>query len=180
MKVLVAVASKHGATEEIAATIGRALGVRGLDVDVTRVDDVAGLDPYEAVVLGSAVYMGQWLEPARAFAEQHADELAGRPTWLFSSGPLGSPPKPKPDKAVQIDAIIAQTGAREHRVFVGKLDKSRLSLGMRAVVRAVHAPYGDFRDWAAIAAWADEIADVLWAAALARARNSRGDPVAIR
>ena len=180
MRVLVAVASKHGATEEIAATIGRALGIRGLDVDVRAVGDVAGLDPYGAVVLGSAVYMGRWLEPARAFAEEHADELAARPTWLFSSGPLGSPPKPMPDKAVQLDAIIAQTGAREHRVFVGKLDKSCLSLGMRAVVRAVHAPYGDFRDWAAIAAWADEIADALESAALARARDSRRDLVALR
>ena len=147
MRVLVAVASKHGATEEIAATIGRALDVRGLDVDVRTVDDVAGLAPYEAVVLGSAVYMGKWLEPARAFAEEHADELAVRSTWLFSSGPLGSPPRPEPDRAVQLDAIVAKTGAREHRIFVGKLDKRRLNLGMRAVVHAVHAPYGDFRDW---------------------------------
>jgi menaquinone-dependent protoporphyrinogen oxidase len=171
MKILVAVASKHGATEEIAETIGRWLRDRDLDVDVRKVDDVADVDSYEAVVLGSAVYMGKWLEPARKFVEQHADELADRPTWLFSSGPLGTPPKPEWDKAVQIEAIIAMTGAREHRIFVGKLDKSRLTVGMRAVVRAVHAPYGDFRDWPAIADWADEIADTLQAAALTRART---------
>jgi menaquinone-dependent protoporphyrinogen oxidase len=179
MKVLVAVASKHGATEEMADTIGRRLRDRGLDVDVRNVDDVADLDPYEAVVLGSAVYMGRWLEPARAFADERAGELAVRPTWLFSSGPLGSPPKPDPEKAVQIDAIIAKTGAREHRVFVGKLDRSRLSLGMRAVVRAVHAPDGDFRDWPAIAGWADEIADTLGSPALTRTRNTR-DRIALR
>lgn len=174
MKVLVAVASKHGATEEIADTMGRWLRDRDLEVDVRNVGDVADLDPYEAVVLGSAVYMGRWLEPARAFAERHADDLARRPTWLFSSGPLGSPPKPESDTAVQIDGIIAKTGAKEHRIFDGKLDKSRLSLGMRAVAGAVHAPYGDFRDWPAIADWADEIADTLESAALARARNACG------
>ncbi len=166
MTVLVAVASKHGATEEIAAAIGITLEERGLDVDVTMVQDITDLDPYEAVVLGSAVYMGRWLETARAFAEQHAAELAARPTWLFSSGPLGSPPKPEPDRAVQIEAIIAQTGARGHRLFVGKLDKSRLGLGMRTVARAVGAPDGDFRDWVAIAAWADGIADALNTAGL--------------
>jgi menaquinone-dependent protoporphyrinogen oxidase len=118
--------------------------------------------------------MGQWLESARAFAERHASELAARPTWLFSSGPLGSPPKPEAGNAVRIDSILARTGAREHRLFVGKLDKSGLGIGMRAIVRAVHAPYGDFRDWPAIAAWADEIADALQTAALERARTNGG------
>jgi menaquinone-dependent protoporphyrinogen oxidase len=171
MKVLVAVASKHGATEEIARAIGRWLERHELEVDVRKAEDVADLDPYGAVVLGSAVYMGRWLEPARAFAERHAADLATRPTWLFSSGPLGAPPTPDPDKAVQIDELMALTRARDHRIFPGRLDRRLLSLPARAVVRTVHAPYGDFRDWAAIGDWADGIGDALEVIRLARLRN---------
>lgn len=50
------------------------------------------------------------------------------------------------------------THARDHRIFAGRLDASTLSLGERVAVRAVRAPEGDFRDWAAIRGWAREIA----------------------
>ena len=43
------------------------------------------------MVLGSAVYAGRWLEPAREYAATHAGGLRTRPTWLFSSGPIGEP-----------------------------------------------------------------------------------------
>jgi len=78
-------------------------------------------------VLGSAVYMGNWLESAREFATEHAEELAARPTWLFSSGPTGDPPRPSADKAVSIDPIIAAVTPRDHRLFAGKLDRHQLS-----------------------------------------------------
>ena len=105
--------------------------------------------------------MGNWLEPARRFVEDHADELAARPTWLFSSGPTGEPPRPAEDQAVQIDPITARTQAREHRLFAGKLDKSQLSFAERAVVLAVRGAEGDFRDWDEVAAWATGIAEAL-------------------
>jgi menaquinone-dependent protoporphyrinogen oxidase len=41
------------------------------------------------VVLGSAVYVGRWLEAGACFVEEQADELAARPVWLFSSGRPG-------------------------------------------------------------------------------------------
>jgi hypothetical protein len=46
-------------------------------------------------VLGSAIYGGRWLEPARRLIEQRSGKLAARPTWLFSLGPLGEPPQPE-------------------------------------------------------------------------------------
>lgn len=158
MGVLVAVASKYGATEEIAEGIAGALVQAGLDTKVARVAEVGDLAGYEGVVLGSAVYAGRWLEPARTFAEERGGELASRPTWLFSSGPIGDPPRPEPEESVQVEEIVAATGAREHRVFAGKLDKSRLSFGEKALVVAFRAKEGDFRDWNEIAAWGAEIA----------------------
>jgi menaquinone-dependent protoporphyrinogen oxidase len=158
MTVLVTAASKYGATYGIAEAIGGVLGERGIEVDVLPLADVTELGGYNAIVLGSAVYAGQWLEPARTFVETHAEELAGMPTWLFSSGPIGEPPRPADEDAVHIDSIVSTTSAREHRVFAGKLDKSRLSFGERALVFAFRAAEGDFRDWRAIQAWAEEIA----------------------
>ncbi len=161
MTVLVAAASKHDATWEIAQAIGHALEVKGFGVDVRRADEVHDVTSYDAAVLGSAVYMGKWLATARRLVEDHAAELSARPTWLFSSGPIGSPPKPDEEQAVDVDAIVAQAGAREHRLFAGRLDRSGLGLAERAVVRAFRAPDGDFRDWAEVESWADGIAAAL-------------------
>ena len=161
MTVLVAVASKYGATREIAEAIGRTLAEGGVEPLVMPADEVDGVAAFEAVVLGSAVYTGRWLEPARRLAEECADEFAARPTWLFSSGPIGSPPRPVPEESVQVDDLLAATSAREHRVFAGKLDKSRLSFPEKALVIAFRVKDGDFRDWDEIAAWAAGIAAVL-------------------
>jgi menaquinone-dependent protoporphyrinogen oxidase len=158
MAVLVAVASRHGATREIAQAIARALREEGLEVEFADAAEVTDVAEYEAVVLGSAVYLGRWLEPARALVERHAAALAARPTWLFSSGPIGDPPKPEANDAVQIAEIAARVRARDHRLFAGKLDKTTLGFGERAVVLAFRAPEGDFRDWDEIAAWAGKIA----------------------
>ena len=94
MTVLVAAASKYGATAEIAEAIGRALREGGVAADVRPVEQAGDLAGYAGVVLGSAVYVGRWLEPGRRFVDEHAEELAAKPTWLFSSGPVGDPPKP--------------------------------------------------------------------------------------
>lgn len=161
MTVLVAAASKYGATAEIAEAIGRALRETGLAADVRPVEQVGDLSGYTEVVLGSAVYVGRWLEPARRFVEEHADELAARPMWLFSSGPVGDPPKPEPDQAVQIEPLMATTKAHDHRLFAGKIDKSKLGFGERALLLALRVPEGDFRDWAEITEWAKTIAGAI-------------------
>ena len=152
MRVLVASASKHGSTTEIARAIGTALLLRMVDADVRTVESVVTIEGYDAVVLGSGVYMGHWLEPAKRFIEQHAEELRQRPVWLFSSGPLGDPPKPVTEPADVAD-LIESTRAREHRVFAGSLDKHELGIAERAMVAAVRAPEGDFRPWDEIDTW---------------------------
>ncbi len=161
MTTLVTAASRHGATHEIADAIGRTLAERGLDVRVVRAEDVDAVEGYDAVVIGSGVYAGHWLEPARRLVEEHRDELSRVPTWLFSSGPIGEPPRPDDAHAVDVDALVAAVAARDHRVFAGRLDRHRLGFGERAMVFAFRAPDGDFRDWDAIAAWASGIADEL-------------------
>ena len=160
MKVLVTAASKHGATGEIATAIGRALAEQTIDVDVTPIEDTPGIDEYDAVVLGSAVYVGHWLKSATEFVEDHAAELAERPVWLFSSGPVGEPPTPVYEPVDAAD-MVTVAAAREHRVFPGRLDRSQLGFAERAIVTALHAPEGDYRDWRQIHDWATGIAESL-------------------
>jgi menaquinone-dependent protoporphyrinogen oxidase len=163
MAVLVAVASKHGSTRGIADAIAGELRALGLAADVGDVEDAVDPALYDAVILGSAVYMGKWMAEAKRFIDSHGPILATVPVWLFSSGPLGAEnPKPTGDPA-QIDELMAATHARGHRIFSGRLDPDGLGLGERLIAKAVHAPSGDFRDWDAIRAWAREIGMALQA-----------------
>jgi menaquinone-dependent protoporphyrinogen oxidase len=128
------------------------------EADVANVGEVEDVARYDAVVLGSAVYVGHWLSNARAFAREHADELADRPTRLFSSGPVGHPLRPTDDDAVQIDDIVEATRAKEHRVFPGKLNRSELNCCEWALVFALRVKEGDYRNEGEVSAWAGEIA----------------------
>jgi menaquinone-dependent protoporphyrinogen oxidase len=158
MKILVAFASRHGSTSEIADALAQELRVAGHSVAVRQADEVKELGGYEAAVIGSALYMGNWLPEARRFVEEHRERLATVPVWLFSSGPLGTgDPQPNGDPA-HLDAMMRATHARGHRVFVGKLNPGDLGFGERLMAKVVKAPEGDFRDWDDIRAWAREIA----------------------
>jgi menaquinone-dependent protoporphyrinogen oxidase len=160
MKVLVTAASKHGATAEIAQVIGGVLETRSLEVDVIEPDEVERLDGYDAVVLGSGVYAGHWLKPAKLFAERHEAGLRERPVFLFSSGPIGAPPKDsdEPGEARYIDEM---TGAIDHRVFGGRLTAGQLGPFEKLVIRMVKAPLSDDRPWDEITDWANGIAGYL-------------------
>jgi menaquinone-dependent protoporphyrinogen oxidase len=157
MKVLVSAASKHGSTAEIARTIGEVLEEEGLDVAVMPPEDVQSIAGFDAAVLGSAVYAGHWLKPAKELVDRIGESLTDVPVWLFSSGPIGEPPKPEEDP-VDVAEVMETTGARGHRVFPGKIVKSELGFGEKAIVLALRAPEGDFRDWEEIRAWAAEVA----------------------
>jgi menaquinone-dependent protoporphyrinogen oxidase len=160
MRVLVTAATRHGATAEIATAIGEVLAEQGLDPTVTAPEQVEAVDGYDAVVIGSVVYAGHWLKPARELVGRFDSALAARPIWLFSSGPVGDPPKPDED-SVDVADILATTGAREHRVFAGKPLRSQLSFPERAIVSALRVPEGDFREWPEIRRWAAGIAAAL-------------------
>ena len=162
MKVLVCAATKYGATGEIAQAVADVLAGKGLEVSAVPPGQAGAIEEFDAVVLGSAVYMGQWMKPARELAERSAAVLATRPVWLFSSGPVGEPPKPA-DNPVDVTTILHATKARDHRIFTGKLVKKHLSFPDRAMASAIRAAEGDFRNWAEISEWATGIADTLLA-----------------
>lgn len=163
--VLVAYASKHGATAEMAAAIGDALKRAGLVVDITPVEDAPPPWGYRAVVLGSAVYMGSWRKEGEEYINKYADALAQRPVWLFSSGPTGEGDTAElmkgwdfPDNLKPLAERIEPQGIA---VFHGKLDPQELNFAEKLVLKMVKAPTGDFRHWDEITAWAEGIAAAL-------------------
>lgn len=148
MKVLVAFSSKHGATAGIAERLASRFTARSLQAEAVDIKEKPDPVEYDAVVLGSAVYVGSWQKEAVAFAREHAAELRVRPLWLFSSGPLAEPSLEEPKSVTELRAMLQPRG---HRVFPGALDKAKLSFPEKFVIRAVGAQLnqeleGDFRN----------------------------------
>lgn len=176
MSVLVAYASRHGATAGIAERLAARLRADGLDVDCLRARDVRHPEAYDAFVVGSASYMFRWLGDASRLVRRHSGLLRSRPVWLFSSGPLGTDRVDEDGRDVlevtrpkEFDELTDLLHPRGERVFFGAYDPDAEPVGFgERLVRHMPAakdalPTGDFRDWAAIEAWAREIAESLGA-----------------
>jgi menaquinone-dependent protoporphyrinogen oxidase len=161
-KVLVAYASKYGATAEIAEKVGEVLRGSGLGVDVAPVKEVKDLSPYSAVVLGTAAYMFQWRKEAVKFLKDNEEALAGMPVWLFMSGPAGEGDpvellegKVVPDK---MKPVLERINPVDLAVFHGVINFDKMNFLERNVMKMMKSPEGDFRDWDAINNWAKGIA----------------------
>jgi menaquinone-dependent protoporphyrinogen oxidase len=163
MTVLVAYASKRGSTAEIAETVAATLRREGLGVCLEKAEDVQCLDPYDAVVLGSAVYMERWRGDARHFLKKHRKALKQMPFWAFSSGPVGDPSKDKPEWAEPPKIIekVEDLGGREHVVFGGCMPAEPGNFIEKAMVEGTPREFRDRRDWAEIREWAHVIANAL-------------------
>lgn len=162
-RVLVAYGSKHGATAEIAEAIGRALGAAGMEVDVLPAGRVRSVEPYGAIVLGSAVYAGRWQRDAARLLNRR--DLAAHDVWLFSSGPVGEDrgdpaQRERLTRPQRVQRVAAAIGAHEHVVFGGKVADDRGFIRKR-MARGMPPELRDRRDWSAIAAWATSIAAAL-------------------
>jgi len=163
MTVLVTYASKRGSTAEIAGTIAATLRRAGLGVECEPAQAVRALEPYDAVVLGSAVYMKRWQGDARHFLKKHRKALRQMPFWVFSSGPVGDPAKDNLDwvEPPKFAAKIEEMGARGHAVFGGRAPAEPRGMMEKAMVNGIPAEYRDRRDWNQIRAWAEGVASEL-------------------
>ena len=89
LRVLVAFASRSGSTAGIAESIARGLMDAGLDVDCRPAGDVTDVTPYDAVVLGSGVFLPRRGSDGGGFLVRHGAVLKTRAVWLFCAGPIG-------------------------------------------------------------------------------------------
>lgn len=178
MNVLVAYATRHGATRGIAQRIADVLLRHGLEASVDDVDHIRDISGHDAFVIGSAAYMGRWLSGASAFVRRHRATLAGRPVWLFSSGPVGTDTVDAKGNDVRTAAEPKEFAElrdvlhpRDAHVFWGAYDPNAEPIGFaealgNRIIRMIPParemlPAGDFRDWDEIESWAKSIADQL-------------------
>ena len=115
-EVLVTAASKRGATAEISQLIADTLISEGITTSLMPVEEVTSINQYDAVIAGSAIYGGRWLEPARRFLENHYEELKHRLVWLFSAGPAGQPGA-RSGTSRETVRLCALVDPLEHKVF---------------------------------------------------------------
>lgn len=161
VNILVTYASKHGATAEIAQTIARVMKTFEFEVTARRVGYIESVSEYDVLILGSALYLGDWIPEATDFLYQHQEELKNKRVWLFASGPTGEgDPLDLLDGdfiSDELAPLIEIIAPREIKLFKGKIDLRRLPPEERRIVKAAKVARGDYRDWNAIGAWAEEI-----------------------
>ena len=177
MRVLIAYASRYGATKGIAERIAATLHSLHLAPSLQPVQEAVDPAGYDAVIVGSAAYFFHWMKPATKFVQRNSSALAGRPVWLFSSGPLGA--KEIDDQGRELREFLEPKEIaefrtilhpRDHHVFFGAFDSARLGFTHRLIYKTpanrndALFPQGDFRNWQEIDAWANTIAQALTAA----------------
>ena len=162
--VLVAYATKYGSTQEVAEAVAAALRESGLKVDVHPAREVRGLEGYDAVVLGAALYMYKWHKDALGFLSKHRKALAGRPVAVFALGPVHVPHDEKEwqGSRAQLDKELAKHSWLKPvavEILGGKFDPTKLSFPWNKF--AGKEPPSDARDWTVIRAWAAGISKLL-------------------
>lgn len=163
VSVLVCYASRYGSTREIAECITEVLRVSGIHVDCIP----AGRDirpvGYDAVVLGSPLYMGKWLVEARELVSRERGALGRVPVAVFS---VGYSFKDRSDKVLQCGAdalsdIRFYIRPRESAYFPGRVDPGMVSPSDRAILTLAGITEGDFRDMEMVRSWARTLPGIL-------------------
>jgi len=162
--VLVAYASRYGSTQEVAEAVAATLRERELEVDSQPMREVRTLERYSAVVLGTAIYIFRLHKDARRFLSRYREALTERPVAIFAMGPFHNDEKEWQSVREQLDKELAQFPwltpvARE--IFGGKFDPANLRLPYNLLPALKGMPASDIRDWAAIRAWASNLAPML-------------------
>ncbi|MFS8102190.1 flavodoxin domain-containing protein [Lentzea alba] len=166
MKVLVGFATAAGSTEGVAQRIAGIVRGYGHEVETHNVDEVTDVRGYDAFVLGSAVHNQAWLPNAAAFLSRERQALSSKPVWLFSVGLPGALRGPMRKWAGLEESDILANLASDvrplgHRLFTGVVTPETFGKVGAWKFRLMGGRFGDFRDWAAIDAWANQIAEDL-------------------
>jgi menaquinone-dependent protoporphyrinogen oxidase len=164
---LIAYATKHDSTHQVAEVVADVLRDDGLDVDVRPASAVTDVEPYDVVVIGGALYMGRWHRDARRLLSRHRAALAERPVFVFGMGPLEMVDDQVAASRKQLDHALSKVPEVKPigvAIFGGVVVPENLHFPFN------HMPAGDARDPDAIRAWARDVASVIRAGAPAVAR----------
>ncbi|MBA4399751.1 MAG: flavodoxin [Anaerolinea sp.] len=163
-KVLVAFATTHGATQEVAEEVAAVLRDHGYEVEVQPARAVKSLAGCGAVVLGASLYMMHMHKDAARFLSRHKRAFnEGLPFAIFAGGPFD-----KADAAVwaevrkRLDGDLANypwLKPISTLVIGGKFDPTGLRFPWNLLPALKQMSSSDLRDWQAIRTWAGSLAE---------------------
>jgi len=157
MKVALIYSSKTGTTSEIATFMKKCIEKKGCTVDLITAGKQVNLKNYQAVIVGSSIYMGKWNKEASRFIEQNQNSLKSIPVAYFSVGM--SFDKTDEKSLQQINQYLEKERKLVQPImegrFLGRMDFSKLNFFQRMISKMVGAKEEDKRDWKAIEAWTD-------------------------
>ncbi|MGJ3237192.1 MAG: flavodoxin domain-containing protein [Anaerolineae bacterium] len=160
-RILIAYATKHGATAEIAVKVGAVLRQAGYELEIMPIEIVDDLDAFDVVIVGSAIYYGQWRKDAVNFLRDHQNDLREKAVWLFSSGPTGEGDPVDLSQGVrypeQLQDLIDSINPQSIALFHGELNLNQINRLERFIINRIKAPTGDFRNWEMVEEWAQSI-----------------------
>ena len=157
--ILIAYATRAGSTFDVAEAIRQSLAEHGAQVEMRPVKEISSLEPYRAVILGSAIRAGSWLPEAVEFVKLHKSELENLPLvyFLVCATMREDTPKHHDQVLAYLKPVRAMIEPLEIGLFAGKLDANKLGLFAKMLVKVMHSEQGDWRDWEAIHEWAGKI-----------------------
>jgi len=164
ISVLVTYATSYSSTQEVAGAVAATLRQHGLTVDLKHMPDVRTLEGYDAVVLGTAIYMFRLHKDARRFLARHTQALAKQRVAVFALGPFHDDPKEWEAARSHLDKGLAKfpwLTPLDHQVFGGRFDPSKLRFPWTLVPALRRMPASDIRNWEAIRGWASDLATKL-------------------
>ena len=153
--ILVAYASRHGSTEEVARTVAAVLREQELDVALRRAAEVDDVRGYDGVVVGGSIYMGRWHADARRFLRRHGAAMSRTTLAVFGMGPRTLDPDEVAESRKAVERALDGVDPARIGVFGGVIDPAKLGFPLNRM------PASDARDWDAIEAWAADFADLV-------------------
>jgi menaquinone-dependent protoporphyrinogen oxidase len=167
MRILVAYATAHGSTREVAQFMGRVLSTYNAEVTVANVVDIKSVEGYDVFVLGTPIHASLWLQAMCTFFDRFHDSLANKPMyfWVTCIRALEEDGKKHALQYYFDYKLLEDYQVRECTVFTGKLDTREITRQEQWFLAANYdgkimpgTIHQDYRDWKAIAAWTNNIA----------------------
>ena len=175
-RILVVYGSTYGQTAKIAARIRDRLEAKGCEVVLTRGDKPPHHIPvvgYDAVLVGASLIVGGYQRYIRRFVKTHAETLNRTPSAFFAvcASEGGTDEAARADARRIRDDFLQKAGWRPTLVpsFAGGIAYTRYSPLVRWIMKRISAKEGgatdtsrdhEYTDWARVAEFADDVADL--------------------
>lgn len=166
-KILIAYDTVHGATSTIADKIGKVLCEQGFQVDLMLARKVKDVSSYDAILIGTPIYYGEFLPGIKSFLNKHQQSIAGKPHVLFVNCTyLKEDTEEIRNKVMELWVNPMLEKFPEIKplnigLFGGKILFSELYPVEYFLMKLMKYEDGDFRDYDKIGAWAESMTETL-------------------